>query len=58
MVRDAVLLGLDLAKASMPAVGAMVPERLSEAPRPDPDAVSRATSVTNRMLAYVAAAAT
>ncbi|MBA2629548.1 MAG: MerR family transcriptional regulator [Thermoleophilaceae bacterium] len=58
VVRDAVLLGLDLAKASLPAVGAMVPERLSEAPRPDPDAVSRATSVTNRMLAYVAAAAT
>ena len=57
VVRDAVRIGIDLAAARMAGAGERVPA-LAVAARPSPDdgAVARATSVTNRMLAYVAAA--
>ena len=57
VVRDAVHLGLDLARSHMPDLDARVPERLSRPPAANADGVARATSVTNRMLAYVAASA-
>jgi len=56
VVREAVRIGLDLATASFPGLAERVPERLSRPPDSDRDAVARATSVTNRILAYVAAA--
>ena len=55
VVRDAALIGLELASARMPELAGRVPERLSSPPDPDRDAVARATSITNRILAYVAA---
>jgi DNA-binding transcriptional MerR regulator len=48
VVRDAALIALELAKVRVPA-------RLSRPPDSDRGAVARATSVTNRILAYVAA---
>ena len=56
VVRDAVLIGLELAIGRMPELAGRVPERLSQPPEPDRAAVARATSITNRILAYVAAA--
>ena len=56
VVREAVRIGLELATASFPGIAERVPERLSRPPDSDRDAVARATSVTNRILAYVAAA--
>jgi DNA-binding transcriptional MerR regulator len=57
VVRDAALVSLELAASRLPEVSALVPERLGRPPAADAGAVARATSVTNRMLAYVAAAA-
>ncbi len=55
VVRDAALIGMELATARLPELAERVPERLSTPPDPDRDAVARATSITNRILAYVAA---
>ena len=56
VVRAAARLGLELAGREVPEVADRTPERFSEPPVLDADAVERATSITNRMLAYVAAA--
>jgi DICT domain-containing protein len=56
VVRDAALIGLELAAARAPEIADRVPQRLSRPPAPDGETVAWATSVTNRMLAYVAAA--
>jgi DICT domain-containing protein len=55
VVREATRIGLDLAIASVPELAERVPERLSLPPDSERGAVARATSVTNRILAYVAA---
>ena len=56
VVRDAALIGIELATARLPEIAERVPERLSTAARTrTAEAVARATSVTNRILAYVAA---
>lgn len=55
VVRDAALIGIELATARLPELAERVPERLSMPPDPDREAVARATSITNRILAYVAA---
>jgi MerR family transcriptional regulator, light-induced transcriptional regulator len=56
IVREAARLGLELAGRKVPEVVARTPQRFSEPPVLDAGAVERATSITNRMLAYVAAA--
>jgi hypothetical protein len=40
----------------MPSLAGLVPERFSDPPVLDTAAVERATAITNRMLAYIAAA--
>jgi DICT domain-containing protein len=55
VVRDAVLLGLDLARPHVASLDERIPERLSRPPAANADSVAQATSLTNRMLAYVAA---
>ena len=57
VVREAARLGLDLAARQVPALAGLVPKRFSDPPVLDNAAVERATAITNRMLAYVAAAA-
>ena len=56
VVRDAARLGMELAGRVVPEVAERMPERFSEPPVLDAGAVERATAITNRMLAYVAAA--
>lgn len=56
VVREAARLGLELAGRHVPEVASRTPERFSEPPVLDTGAVERATAITNRMLAYVAAA--
>ena len=56
VVRAAARLGLELASRALPQVAERIPARLAEAPVLDAGAVRRATAITNRMLAYVAAA--
>lgn len=56
VVREGARLGLELAARQMPSLQGMVPERFSDPPVLDKQAVERATAITNRMLAYVAAA--
>jgi MerR family transcriptional regulator, light-induced transcriptional regulator len=55
VVREAARLGLELAARQMPSLHDVVPERFSDPPVVDAAAVERATAITNRMLAYVAA---
>ncbi len=55
VVREGARLGLELAAARMPELGNLMPERFSDPPVLDSAAVERATAITNRMLAYVAA---
>ncbi len=57
VVRESARLGLELAARQLPRLEDVVPERFSDPPVLDNAAVERATAVTNRMLAYVAAAA-
>jgi DICT domain-containing protein len=56
VVRDAALIGMELATSRLPELAGRVPERLSQPPAVDAGGVARATAVTNRMLSYVAAA--
>ena len=56
VVRDAARIGLELAASQWPELRQRVPAWLAEPAEPDDDAVQRATSLTNRMLAYVTAA--
>ena len=56
VVREASRLGLSLAARTLPELAERVPERFSSPPVLDADAIERATSITNRMLAYVSAA--
>ncbi len=56
VVRDAARLGVELAAEEWPELSERVPAWLSGPPESDDSAVARATSVTNRMLAYIAAA--
>ena len=55
VVREAARLGMELAGRAVPEVAERMPERFSEPPVLDAGAVERATAITNRMLAYVAA---
>jgi DICT domain-containing protein/predicted DNA-binding transcriptional regulator AlpA len=57
VVREGARLGLALAARQMPSLAGLVPERFSDPPVLDTAAVERATAITNRMLAYIAAAA-
>ena len=57
VVREGARLGLELAARQLPRLEDVVPERFSDPPVLDNAAVERATAITNRMLAYVAAAA-
>lgn len=56
VVREGARLGLELAARKVPALEGVVPERFSDPPVLDNAAVERATAITNRMVAYVAAA--
>jgi DICT domain-containing protein len=56
VVREAARLGLELAARQLPSVAEEEPERFREPPVADPGAVERATAITNRMVAYMAAA--
>jgi MerR family transcriptional regulator, light-induced transcriptional regulator len=56
VVREAASIGVQLAASQWPELRERVPEWLSETPETDDGAVQRATSLTNRMLAYVTAA--
>ena len=56
VVRDAARLGIELAAEEWPELSERVPAWLSGPPESDDSALARATSVTNRMLAYIAAA--
>jgi DICT domain-containing protein len=56
LVRDAARAALELAATAAPELSLAAPERLGEALEPDPGATRHATALTNRMLAYVAAA--
>lgn len=56
LVREAVRAAFALAETAAPELGLAAPERLQHAPETDPDAARSATALTNRMLAYVAAA--
>lgn len=56
VVREGARLGLELAARQLPELAEAVPERFSDPPVLDNAAVERATSITNRMLAYIAAA--
>lgn len=55
VVRQAAQTALELAREAAPQLALNPPARLSEPAEPDPDEARRATAVTNRMLAYVAA---
>lgn len=55
VVREAARLGLELAGRQLPELAERTPKRLSEPAMLDAGAVERATAITNRMLAYVAA---
>jgi len=57
VVREAARIGLELAVSQWPALADRVPGWLSEPPATEPGAIERATALTNRMLAYVTAAA-
>jgi MerR family transcriptional regulator, light-induced transcriptional regulator len=56
VVRDAARIGIELAAGQWPELRDRVPAWLSEPAESDERAVERATALTNRMLAYVAAA--
>jgi MerR family transcriptional regulator, light-induced transcriptional regulator len=56
VVREAATIGLELAVSQWPELRERVPSWLAEAPETDDVAVQRATSITNRMLAYLTAA--
>jgi MerR family transcriptional regulator, light-induced transcriptional regulator len=56
VVREAARLGLELAGREIPDLAERMPERFADAPVLDAGAAARATAITNRMLAYVAAA--
>jgi DICT domain-containing protein len=55
-VREAARIGIELAASEWPELRERVPAWLAEPPVADDGAVQRATALTNRMLAYVAAA--
>jgi MerR family transcriptional regulator, light-induced transcriptional regulator len=55
-VRDAARIGVELAVSQLPELHERVPAWLAEPASVDDGAVQRATALTNRMLAYVAAA--
>lgn len=56
VVREAARIGLELACAEWPDLRERVPDWLSQPAAADGSAVERVTALTNRMLAYVAAA--
>lgn len=55
IVRQAAQAALELAREALPELELDVPARLGEPAEPDADEARRATAVTNRMLAYIAA---
>jgi DICT domain-containing protein len=56
VVRDAARIGLELAASEWPELRERVPDWLAGPAEPDDAAVTRATALTNRIVAYVAAA--
>jgi MerR family transcriptional regulator, light-induced transcriptional regulator len=54
-VRDAARIGIELASSEWPGLRERVPAWLAEPAEPDDDAVQRATTLTNRMVAYMSA---
>ncbi len=56
VVRHAAQAAVELASGAVPELELDVPTRVSDPAEPDPDEARRATAVTNRMLAYAAAA--
>ncbi|HYP47911.1 MAG TPA: DICT sensory domain-containing protein [Thermoleophilaceae bacterium] len=58
VVREATRIGLELAVQRAPEIGALVPERLSQAEPPASAELRAATALTNRMLSYVTERAT
>jgi DICT domain-containing protein len=56
LVREAARAAFSLAETAAPELGLEAPERLQHALEADPEAARHATALTNRMLAYVAAA--
>ena len=57
VVRLAARIGVELAASQWPQVKELVPDWLSQSPVADDSSMERATAVTNRILAYVSAAA-